>query len=235
MGGDLTIHGAAQGDRPPRNTELRVVSDATFYTASTGCQWAMLQNDFPPRSTVRRYFYDWRDSGLLEGINYHLVRAAREFEGREASPSAGVIDSQSVKTLERGIRGYDACKKIKGRKRHIGTDTFNQLVGLIVHGAGIQDRDGAPNLLNTIRQRFPWLRHVIAGGAWHETGGAAGGPDRYERMGAAFHEALRAAFLEIAQGAPDRCVVIDADATEDEVAARIFDAVDQRLGVPADG
>ena len=84
----------------PRTTELRDVLDAILYMAATGCQWAMLPKDFPPPSTVQRYFYDWRDSGLLGTINHHLVMAAREAQGREASPSAGVIDSQSVKTTE---------------------------------------------------------------------------------------------------------------------------------------
>ena len=86
----------------PRTTELRDVLDAILYMAATGCQWAMLPKDFPPPSTVQRYFYDWRDSGLLQTINHHLVMAAREADGREASPSAGVIDSQSVKTTESG-------------------------------------------------------------------------------------------------------------------------------------
>jgi transposase len=90
----------------PRTTELRDVADAILYMAATGCQWAMIPNDFPPPSMVQRYFYDWRDSGLLGTINHHLVQAARELEGREASPTASVIDSQSVKTTESGgIRG----------------------------------------------------------------------------------------------------------------------------------
>jgi transposase len=127
----------------------------------------MLPKCFPPVSTVRRYFYAWRNTGLFETINTVLVMNLREIEGREASPSAGVIDSQSVKTTESGgVRGYDAGKKIRGRKRHILTDTCGFLIFILVHAADIQDRDGAVDVLKAVRFRFPWLRHVFADGGY---------------------------------------------------------------------
>lgn len=151
----------------PRKWPLRRIVEAILYLLRGGLPWRMLPPCFPPVSTVRRWFYLWRDNRLWLSLNHALLLIARERTGREASPSAGVIDSQSVKTTESGgPRGYDAGKKTKGRKRHILTDTDGNLVHAVVHTADIQDRDGAPLVLAEIIKRFPWLRHVFADGGY---------------------------------------------------------------------
>jgi putative transposase len=112
-------------------------------------------------------FDDWRDSSHLTTINHLLAMTARQQVGREASPTARIIESQSIKMRESGgIAGYDAGKKVKGRKRHLLTDTLGFPIFILVHAADIQDRDGAPDVLKAIRLRFPWLRHVFADGGY---------------------------------------------------------------------
>jgi putative transposase len=147
----------------PREVKLRAIVDAILYLLWTGCPWRALPPVFPARSTVQGYFYRWRDDGTYHVINRVLRERMRQAIGRKAAPSACVIDSQSVRTTESGgPRGFDAAKRIKGRKRHIVTDTQGWLLDALVQPANIQDNHGAVPLLRMIGQRFPRLRHVFA-------------------------------------------------------------------------
>jgi transposase len=154
-----------------RVVDVREVVNGIMYVLSTGCQWRYIPKDLPPKSTLHDYLVRWHDDGTLTAIHHALYMQCREMMQREASPTACVIDSQSVKSAEKGGRtvdpnGYDAGKKIKGKKRHILVDTVGLVLHAIVHPADIQDRDGGVLLLATLFGQFPFLRKLFADGGY---------------------------------------------------------------------
>jgi len=151
------------GHGRPQLWPRREIVNAIVYVLRGGIAWRLLPTDLPPKSTVFRWFALWRDRGVFEAMNHLLVIADRERVGREASPSASVIDSQSVRTSERGgPRGYDAAKKVKGRKRQVMVDTVGRALILEPQPANVQDRDGAPIVLRLSRRSFPFITKAFA-------------------------------------------------------------------------
>jgi putative transposase len=157
---------APGGGRPP-NANLREIVNAVRYLNRTGCGWRHLPHDLPPEGTVRDYFHRWRRAGVWQHIHDTLRRAVREDHGRQSEPTAAIIDSQSIKaTRTTGTRGYDAGKKINGRKRHLMVDTLGLLLCVVVHVASIQDRDGAKRVFDKCRRQCPTVRLVWADGGY---------------------------------------------------------------------
>ncbi len=160
----------------PRKTDMRSAMNAILYLLRTGCPWRYLPRDgFPPRSTVYNIFRKFQGDGTWHAIWDQLYPMLREREDREGSPSAGIIDSQTIKSAEKGAVklekqtadaadavGYEPGKKVKGRKIHSLVDTLGLPIRLVVHSAGLQDRDGAGLVFDKIKLRFPWLECVFA-------------------------------------------------------------------------
>lgn len=142
-----------------RPVDVRDVLNAIFYVLATGCQWEALPKDLPPKSTAHFYFMLWDWDGTLDRIHDALYVMAREAAGREASPSSAIIEPKAPRPLKRGFaldpQGYDAGKKVTGRKRHILVDTFGLLLSVSILSGDIQDRDGTRGLLRATRRRFP--------------------------------------------------------------------------------
>lgn len=151
----------------PRSTDMYTLVNAILYLNRTSCQWRQLPHDYPNWSTVYRYFRQFCLDGTWESINTILRAKVRVAEGRKPTPSAAIIDSQSVKTTQAGgIRGYDAGKKVNGRKRHIIVDTIGLLLSVVVHPADIQDRDGAKLVISKIKGKFARLKLIWADGGY---------------------------------------------------------------------
>jgi transposase len=156
------------GGRPAVHPRRRIV-DAILYVNRTGCAWRQLPHDFPPWATVFWYFKQWRQEGVVDRLHDALRDRVRDAEGRDPMVSAGCVDAQSVKgadTVGAAVRGFDAGKKVNGRKRHIVVDTMGLLLLVVITSAGVQDRDGARTLLEKVKMAMPSLALLWADGGY---------------------------------------------------------------------
>jgi putative transposase len=145
----------------------RRVINAILYVARSGCQWRMLPREFPNWSTVYGIFWRWRNDGTWERIHDALRAKARRAAGKKSTPTAAIVDSQSIRTAEGGEeRGYDAGKKITGRKRHIAVDTLGLLLAVVVHAADCQDQTGGWWVMEKLHEKFRRLKVVFGDAAY---------------------------------------------------------------------
>jgi len=157
---------ALSGGRP-REVSLRKIINAIFYITRGGCAWRLLPHEFPVWQTVYGYYSYWKKDKTWQRIHNTLRAKVRQKAGRHKHPTAGSIDSQSVKaTALAGIKGFDAGKKIQGRKRHILMDTLGLIVIVVVTAASVQERDGAKRLFNSLTGSCKKIRRIWVGGGY---------------------------------------------------------------------